>query len=166
MLATQKFAEVVMEFTLHVLMTKTYMCSAQLLASQQPWVGTWCLVYYQPFVAEEELAASADHMALETHACPTGPSVGCTQAGLLAGELLSLCFAWCLLLPEPATLHSFVSLPQGPQRACFCSKSPPEGLHPAGLSVLSAAQHSAVSLHVSKAKRTAEGTLPCEHTWA
>lgn len=37
--------------------------------------------------------------------------------GLHAGERLSVCFAWCLLLPEPITLHSFISLPQGPQDA-------------------------------------------------
>lgn len=60
-----------------VLMMKTYMCSEQLLASWQPWVVTWCMVSYCPFVAEEGPAVGANHMAPKTNACPTGLSVGC-----------------------------------------------------------------------------------------
>lgn len=100
-----------------VRVTEACMCSEQLLAFRRPWVVTWCLVCYRPSVAEEAPAAGADHMALETRPAPR-PS-----RGLHAGELPSLCFAWCLLLPEPVTLHSSVSLPQGPQDA-FAPKAP------------------------------------------
>lgn len=74
-----------------VLMTKTYMCSEQLLAPQEPWVVRWRLVYYHPFVAEEDLTAGADHMALKTHACPKSPSVGCSQASSCPYVLLGAC---------------------------------------------------------------------------
>lgn len=81
-----------------VLMTKTYMCSEQLLASQEPWVVTWCLVCYHPFVAEGHLTADADHMALKTHACPTSPSVGCTLASSCPYVLRGACCCQSLSL--------------------------------------------------------------------
>lgn len=51
-----------------VLMMKSYMCFEQLLASQRPWADTWCRVYDYPFVAEEDPAVGAHHMALKTNA--------------------------------------------------------------------------------------------------
>lgn len=100
-----------------VLMTKAYMCSEQLLASQEPWVVTWCLVCYHPFVAEGDLTAGADHMALKTHACPTGPSVGCTLASSCPYVLRGACCCQSL------SLSQFCFFASGATR-CFCSKSP------------------------------------------
>lgn len=62
-----------------------------------------------PFVAEGDPVFSTSQMVLKTSVTPPPRPF----RGLPTGERLSLCFAWCLLHPEPVALHSFVSLSQG-----------------------------------------------------
>lgn len=123
------------------------------------WVGARCLVHHHPFVAERT----------GCRGCPYGSEdLGMAQRpsrGLLAGVLLSLCFAWGLLLPELVTLHSCVLCLRGHKMLLL--RKPPDRLSPSWcVCAVTASSVLRVDLSVWKDRSTASGISPCDHTWA
>lgn len=110
-----------------MLLMKTYMCSEQLPAPQPPWVVHGLVL---PFCSRGGPGCRCQPYGSKAQCLTRRPS-----RGLRAGERPSVCFAGCLLLPEPITLHTCVSLPRATR--CFCLRSPRTGCTPAGVSVLS-----------------------------
>lgn len=128
------------------------MCCEQLLASRQPWVVTWCMVSYCPFVAEEDLAVGANHMAPKTNAWPAGLSVGCTPPSASPYVLQG---AWCYSQSLSSRFCFFAS-----GHEMLLLEKPPDRLHPSwSLCAVTATQHPPFTSRCFNGQKHSKGHL-------